>query len=399
MTSLVICDLRFVIVVLGFVVGLSSSAARAQEATVPDGEQSVADKAQAWAKKHQILERLNGEVDGWYPRLGRMTRGGGFALGPGYRFHPMGGPVLVDLSAGISTKAYKSVDANVRWYQSANKTIEVWTDYRYEDFPQEDYFGPGFTSLRDTRTSYGVTTHDVMARGQVKPLPWLTIGANMGYMALDAGPGSDDNFPSIEQLFTDLEAPGLVDQPNFLHTAFFTEADYRDIKGNPGRGGFYRLTWSLWDDRDGGAYDFGRLDVNVNQWVPVTADRKHVAYGRLGLSYTNNDPGARVPFYFLPYVGGVDTIRSFREFRFKDENAMWIGAEYLYRPIDYVNFALFADAGKVAHDWEDIDFSGMKSGYGFGVRFGTKKQQFGRIDFGFGGGEGTRVFFKFGPSL
>jgi hypothetical protein len=43
--------------------------------------------------------------------------------------------------------------------------------------------------------------------------------------------------------------------------------------------------------------------------------------GRIGASYTNIATGHRVPFYFLAYVGGMDTIRSFSEFRLKDENS------------------------------------------------------------------------------
>src|SRR5688572_26375381 len=108
------------------------SAQAVQSAAVPaqdDGDGFV-DKAKGWADKHQIIERLNGDVDGWYPRLGGMTRGGGFALGPGYRFHA--GDVLVDLSAGVSLKAYKAVDAKVRWVQAYNERVEFWTNYRYE---------------------------------------------------------------------------------------------------------------------------------------------------------------------------------------------------------------------------------------------------------------------------
>src|SRR5688572_32800300 len=93
------------IAALTLTVALGSSAALAQDvqskadapAQEPASGDGFAAKAQDWAKKHQIMERLNGDIDGWYPRIGGMTRGGGFALGPGYRFHPMGGPVLVDL--------------------------------------------------------------------------------------------------------------------------------------------------------------------------------------------------------------------------------------------------------------------------------------------------------------
>ena len=74
------------------------------------------DKAKQWADDHQLMERLNGEIDGWYPRFGGMTRGSGFVFGPGYRVHL--GNVLVDLSVGISTKSYKVADVKVRWLQA-----------------------------------------------------------------------------------------------------------------------------------------------------------------------------------------------------------------------------------------------------------------------------------------
>jgi outer membrane protein assembly factor BamA len=387
------------LVALAFVA--TSAAVEAQQtdqgAPEPSSGSSIADKAREWAKKQQIMERLTGEVDGFYPRVGRMTRGGGFALGPGYRFHPLGGPVLVDLSAGISTKAYKSAEARVRWFR--DDRVELWTEYRFEDFPQEDYFGVGFASLLDTRTSYDFESHDVGARVIYRARPWLRLGAAAGYMTIDTGPGADTNYPSIEEVFTDAEAPGLLDQPNFLHSTLFGEIDSRDVPGNPASGGFYRVAYSAWNDRSFDRYDFIRFDVNLAQFVPLDAAKKHVVSGRLGIAYTNNDDGSRVPFYFLPYVGGVDTIRSFREFRFKEENAMWVGAEYLFRPFDYVHLAAFVDAGKVDRNWENIDFTGMKTGYGVGIRFGTKKQQLGRLDVGFGGGEGTRVFFKIDAGL
>jgi hypothetical protein len=400
-----ISDLRLGIVVLGLTVALVSSTLNAQDqgsaprSQQPESEDGFVDKAKEWSKDHQMMERLDGDVDGWYPRLGRMTRGAGFALGPGYRTHVFGDRVLLDVSAGISIRVYKSVDVNARWFQSADGRFELWTDYRFEDFPQEDFFGTGPDSILDNRTSYAFRSHDVIVRGLVTPRPWLQLGANLGYMFAETSRGRDGNFPSIEQRFTDVEAPGLTTQPDYFHSAVFAEVDYRDFPGNPGAGGFYRATFGVWNDTDLGEFDFRRFDINLMQYVPIAPDRRHVVAGRIGLSYVNNDSSARVPFYVLPYVGGVDTVRSFREFRFQDENALWLGAEYVFRPIKYVGLAAFVDTGKVAHDWEDINLSDMKKGYGFGIRFGTQKYQFGLIDVGFGGGEGHRVFFKLGPRL
>jgi len=363
----------------------------------PPDEVGFAEKAKRWADNHQLMKRLNGDVDGWYPRFGGMTRGGGFAFGPGYRTHWH--DVLVDLSVGMSTKTYKAADVKVRWLQALDDRFELWTSYRYEDFPQEDYFGPGPTSLKSNRTSYDFDGNQVRALGLFKPVPWLHVGTELGYMTPDIGEGSDRNYPSIEQIFSEAQAPGLNEQPGYLETTFFTDIDYRDQPGRPRRGGFYHLGMGFWNDRTFERYDFKRFDANLSQFVPLDAAKRHVLMGRVGLAYTNNTAGSRVPFYFLPYVGGVDTIRAFHEFRFRDENALWMTAEYDLTVTKWVSVATFVDAGKVAHDWEDIGLTGLRRGYGFGARIHSDRQTFARIDVGTGGGEGWRLFLKLGSAF
>ena len=383
-----------------------TSAAYAQEPARPGEQQETSStdegfvqKLRGMADRWQIVERLSGDVDGWYPRLGGMTRGSGFAIGPGYRTHLFDNRILVDASTALSIKGYKAVDTNVRWLQALGERVEVWTDFRYQDFPQEDFFGRGMSSSLDTRTSYDFDSVDFTVRGLVRPRPWLRFGTSVGYMSPDVGPGTDRNFPSIEALFDDDRAPGLVEQPDFLHTTFSGEVDYRDVRGNPTRGGVYRAEFGIWDDRTLQRYDHRRFDALATQYIPLVPGGKHVLSGRLGLSYVNNEIGERVPFYFLGYVGGVDTIRSYREFRFKDENAVWLGAEYKWSAFEHVSLIGFIDAGEVNADWNDIDFRGLKKGYGFGFRVHTSKQTFARLDFGTGGGEGWQVFLKVGPSF
>ena len=363
------------------------------------GGRGFVEKAKRWAEETQIVERLSGDIDGWYPRLGGMTRGSGFAIGPGYRTHFAGDRLFADLSAGISVRGYKAADANIRWLQAWGDRVELWTDARYEDFPQEDYFGLGFPSSEATRTSYDFDSAEFAVRGVVTPVTRARVGARVGYMRPDIGPGTDARFPSIEQLFTDVDAPGLIDQPNFLNTTLFGEIDYRDVPGNPRSGGVHRVSFGIWDDVTMEQFDFKRFDMLLTQHLPVGAERRHVLTGRLGTSYVNNETGERVPFYFLAYVGGVDTIRSFREFRFKDENALWMTAEYRWIPITWISLAAFVDAGEVTPNWHNIDFRGMKTGYGFGFRVHSEKQTFARVDFGTGGGEGWQIFLKLGPSF
>ena len=356
-------------------------------------------KAKRWADETQIVERISGDVDGWYPRLGGMTRGSGFSIGPGYRTHLFSDRIFVDTSASLSVKRYTAADVNVRWLQLFQERVELWTNFRYEDFPQEDFFGRGMSSSLDNRVSYDFDSVDFAVRGLFRPKPWLRLAAGIGYMSPDVGSGSDRKYPSIEQLFADAVVPGLVAQPDFMHTTFSAEVRTLDVPGNPRSGGSYRATFSKWDDRTLEQYDFGRLDVLFTHYVPLTPGKTHVLSGRIGTSYVNSEAGDRVPFYFLPYVGGRDTIRSLHEFRFKDENAIWLGAEYRWIPIKWVSLAAFADAGKVSADWEDIDFRNLEQGYGFGFRVHSSTQTFAAVDFATGGGEGWRFFLKLGPAF
>jgi hypothetical protein len=399
---------RHVVALTAAVVLFSSAAHAQQPEAAPDppppasaqadtADDDLGDKLPSWAQ--DIIARLEGEKDGWYPRLGGMTRGSGFSLGPGYRTHFFGNRFLADVSAGVSIRNYKAIDARVRWINAWQERVEVWTHYRFEDFPQEDFFGTGLDTRLDQRTSYDFDSSDFSVHTAVKPVRWSRVGVDIGYMSPQIGPGTDESYPSTEQLFTDADAPGLLEQPNFLHTTFFADADFRDAKGNPRSGGLYTVAFGIWDDRTLQQYDFRRFDATAVHYVPISPSRNHVVSGRVGLSYVNNETGERVPFYFLAYVGGTDTIRGYREFRFKDENALWMNLEYKWSPVKYLSLVAFADAGEVRADWQDIGITGLNTGYGFGVRVHTNKQQFAKFDFGTGGGEGWQMFIKLGPSF
>jgi hypothetical protein len=363
------------------------------------GTRGIMGRMRAWTEKSQLLARLNGDVDGWYPRLGGITRGSGFAAGPGIRGRVLGDAVFLDLSGAISTRGYKALDARARWLEAFDRRVEVWTEYRYEDFPQEDFFGTGMGTTPDMRTSYDFDSSEVTAQALVRVKPWARIGVSVGYMSPDISNGADDEFPSIEERFTDADAPGLLDQPDFLHTTLSGRIDYRDTAGNTASGGLYRASYSVWNDVTLNQFDFHQFDLHLAQFVPLVPSRSHIVLGRIGASYVNNATGHRVPFYFLAYVGGADTIRSFREFRFKDENALWISTEYRWRASPFLSLALFGDAGETRANWEDVDLKGMRTGYGIGVGFHSDAATIARLDVGRGGGEGWRFFIKFNPTF
>jgi hypothetical protein len=373
------------------------SPAPAPEASEPDA--GFVQSVRSWARKRKLAARLNGEVDGWYPRMGGITRGSGFAAGPGYRLPLFDRRMRLDVSGALSTKGYSAFDAQMLWLQAWNDRLELSTEFRYEDFPEEDFFGTGMSTTRAMRTSYDFDSAELLTRLSIAPQPWLRVTGTVGIMRPDIGRGTDGGVPSIEERFTDADAPGLREQPDFVHSTMAADIDTRDQRGNPASGGLYHAAYGLWNDVTLNRYDFHQFDVQLIHYVPVSPDRRHVLSGRVGARYVNNAESSRVPFYFLAYVGGMDTIRSLREFRFKDENALWMSVEYKWRPRSSLSVSAFADAGETRPDWQDLDLRGMHTGYGIGIGFHSASRTLVRLDVGTGGGEGWQLFLKVRPDF
>jgi Omp85 superfamily domain len=398
---------------LGIICLIVSAPALAQEPDVTSREELLAkmreqkakalqpykpkgiEKALLYVEEHRIVERLT-IADGWYPRIGGLTTGGGFAAGVGYRKHLFDDRLFLNSSVALSTKAYKQVLGHAS-YPLWRDWLEIGTNFRWNDFPQEDFYGLGPDTVEERRVNFSLETTDIAGHVAVRPIPWLRFGAEIGHFSPTAGPGEDPRFPSLELIFDVVDVPGFIEQPTFLYKNLFIEVDYRDQPGNPRSGGLFRARYGAWDDRELERYDFGRFDGEAAYFFPIF-DKKRVFAWRMGVSYVNNAPGNSVPFYFMPYIGGSDTVRGYKEFRFRDENVIFMNAEYRWEAFSGLDMALFFDMGEVADRWESIDLRNAKKSYGLGFRFNNYKSVFLRFDVS-GGGEGTQIFFKFGPAF
>jgi len=353
----------------------------------------VVEKVRRYVEDNPIVQKLSG--DGFYPRIGGLSAGSGLAGGGGYRRHLTW--LYADVSAAISTKVYVGVDAKVRWLSTIGNRLEAWTEFTFRDDTKDPFYGLGLRSPPAAVVDYAIQTRDASVRAVARPLPWIHLGSAIGYFRPAIRRGRDERIRSIEQVFEDVTAPGLAEQPTFLHGSVFAEIDVRDAPGFPSRGGLYRATYALWNDRTFNQYDFRRFDIEGSQFFAVSS--KDVIGMRLILSYANNAPGDRVPFYLLPSAGGGDTLRAFREYRFRDENAGVFNVELRHRVHPLVHLAAFVDAAKVAHNWQDINPLEPKMSYGLGIRAGTANRMLLRLDAAAGGDEGARVFLKFTPAF
>ena len=87
--------------------------------------------------------------------------------------------------------------------------------------------------------------------------------AGHAFLAPGVGTGKDKAHPSIEEMFTDGEVPGLSQQLDFVRQEVFTEFDFSIPEGNPGTGGRYRVGYSYFRDMDLSRYSFERWEFDV----------------------------------------------------------------------------------------------------------------------------------------
>jgi len=102
-----------------------------------------------------------------------------------------------------------------------------------------------------------------------------------------------------------------------------------------------------------------------------------------------------VPFFLLPDLGGHD-LRGFSDYRFRDRHSMNWTAESRWYLRDYLDAAIFYDAGKVASTAGSLDFQGLQSSVGAGMRLHTRRSTLLRLDVAHSR-EGLRLVIAFSP--
>jgi hypothetical protein len=342
----------------------------------------------------RLLERLLNPAEGFYPKIGTITPGGGFSFGPAYR-RPglLGGHADFSAFGSVSMQKYWMLDTRLTLPRLSNGAVQVDVGAQRYDFPSEDFFGLGPESRRQDDVTYGLQNLAVGGGVAVKPRDWLTFGGRADWLTPRISGGVRGR--SITEVFTDATAPGLETQPDFLRYGLYADLNYREPRGNPRRGGRYVVGYEQFDDRDGARYTFDRVETDLQQYVPLFSDRRVLAL-RAFASFSEAEPGRQVPFYLQRTLGGPDDLRGFRRFRFRDTNVLLLQAEYRWEIFTAMDGALFYDAGTVAADRRDLSLGELESDYGIGFRFGTVNGIFLRVEGAFGSSGGKHLVLRFG---
>ena len=332
---------------------------------------------------------------GFYPELGNMVTGAGWiSAGVGYKQPLLDGRALVDVSTGISWRAYKMAQARFELTGLAQGRVTVGTQFRWQDFTQITYFGQGPDSLEVDRSEYRLQSLNQVGYVTVRPRRWLAVDGRLGWLSgprlrRPAGAFLRGN-PSTDEVFPNEPAFSLREQPEYLYGETTLTADTRDAPGYPTRGGFYRIGWTRYSDREAGRFSFQRYESEAAHFIPL-ADRNVIVALHGWMVGTASADGQQVPFYLMPSLGGANTLRGFSDYRFHDRNLAVVNAETRIAIFEHIDAVAFVEAGNVAARFRDLNLD--RTSYGLGVRVHGRASTYARFDVA-GSAEGWRVVFR-----
>jgi len=337
---------------------------------------------------------LSGNPIGFYPFIGSAFSGGGLALGPGYR-RPFGDNAAFDIHGAWSIANYKLVDTSLKLPDFANGHVRSRVHAKYVDAGKVSFFGIGNDSQKDNKTSFSYSPKFVDIEETISPVRWFAVGGGVAYLQIDTAEGENPTVPSIEEVFSPAQAPGLGLDPTYVVGNLFAQIDTRQSPGYTTSGTYIRGDFFDYSDRDNDPFDFRRFDGEINQFIPILRANQIIALRAL-VSVTDVKDFNQVPFFLLPKLGGGEELRGFPDFRFRDRNRLLLTAEYRWTPSKFMDMAIFYETGKVAARRADIDLEDLHDCYGIGARFHTPASTAFRIEVAHSK-EGTRIIFGGGP--
>jgi len=298
---------------------------------------------------------------------------------------------VISASGAMSVRLYRMAQGTIEFPYLASGHVRIGAQMLFRDAQQVNYFGLGNDSSVANRSGYRLQTNDVTSYATLGGRA-LSLQARAGWLApvTVSSMRRPAIYPDTLAVFTEASAPGLAEQPSFLHGDVSLTVDVRDYPGHPTAGGFFQVTWSGFADERTGQNSFQRYEAEATQYVPTPSDNWILAlHGYAALSDATS--GHIVPFYLMPNLGGRN-LRGYTDFRFHDRNLQSYSVESMWRVFSHVDAAAFVDAGSVAREIRQLKFTDLKPTYGVGIRLHNQKITIARLDVGHGA-EGWHLFF------
>jgi len=348
-----------------------------------------------------------------HPVVGGVASGGGLGVGIGYD-SPDNEQWYRNAEAMVTVRRYWSLEGEAgRRSSSGRSQVGVFGAVRHMN--RIDYFGIGPETVFDNRSAFRLRETAFGARGWHRIAPAVRLGGSASLYLPDLGSGASRSVPSIEAAFTESTVPGGFSAKNaYGRYRGFAEFTYPLIPeaaradDSDSYRGTYQVAMEAVRDYDDGRHHFHRWETELQQQIPGLKPGQRLTLHGLFAS-TNTE--ADVPFYMLYTLGGSGglksfrpdllgtdgsraTLRGFRNYRFRDRDLVLMQAEYRVPLHPNVHSTVFVDSGQVAPRTSEL-FKNLRTTSGFSLSYVRKGRTIGRMDVGFGGGEGVQIFWSF----
>jgi hypothetical protein len=301
-----------------------------------------------------------------------------------------------------------------------------------------NFFGEGNDSTLAGASVFGMRETIIGGR-VIKPVfEWpairklnLSLLGELNGRFVTINPEHGQSAPSIEQLYTNATAPGLISQPGFIQGG-------EGIRIKPGVGYFHLnylakfeeygapsssqnsfMRWTLDLDH---TYDLhgttksSSADAGMTgpdecaptgencPRVPTSVNLNGSIGVRLLLSESITSKTSAVPFYFQPTLGGQDinsslSLGSYRDYRFRAPNLLLLQESFEHSIWGPFGLKLMADEGRVALTHGDLGFSHLRHSFAGGLTLRAGGFPMISMVFAWGGPEGHHNVFNMNSSL
>ena len=296
------------------------------------------------------------------------------------------------LDAGVL--GYKKAEISGHTPDHLGGRVNLSGSIGWLDATQVPFYGLGIDSAQDGETNFRLNRAYMLGAAELRLADWFRLRLNGGLDDYTQKSGIGPT-PSIEERFTPATAPLLGESSRYLRGELSATAYWLASPGYSRTGGLYRFGYEEFNPLQRGGDTFGFARTEVVQHIPILRETWVLSFrGRAESIVRESDV---VPYFLMPTLGGGDTLRGYTTGRFRDRHTMLLNGELRWFPNRLgLDMALFYDAGNVATRLADLSFDGMKTDWGFGVRFHTLTATALRLDLA-KGSEGWRLVFASAP--
>ncbi len=218
--------------------------------------------------------------------------------------------------------------------------------------------------------------------------------------AIDPVTGQETTAPNGTSLLRRDFQQGSIDGLDGGWVSIFQTAlifDTRDFEPDPTRGYYLEVANEYSDPVIGSQFGFDKLFIQARGYRKLPIGQRTVLGGRLGIGniFGNNAPFFEFQDQWSPdgsinALGGKQSLRGHRANRFLARSLAFANLELRYRFFETrwgkqrfaFTLAPFFDAGTVRDNWQDLDFSSLKTSYGGGLRVAWNQSTILSFDFG-----------------